>query len=98
MLTLFQNWGEGLGGGGRGYREIIGKLQYLSCKTRTDPTRAVNFVSRFVENPTSEDVKNVKRILREGPLILESTFPPMERPTSSATVIQITLEQALKGK
>lgn len=46
------------------YRQIVGHLQYLSCKTRPDITYAVNYVNRFVEKPTTQDVNNVKRILR----------------------------------
>lgn len=46
------------------YREIVGSLQHLSCKTRPDITHAVNFVSRYMENPDKEDTVNVKRILR----------------------------------
>jgi len=46
------------------YREIVGTLRYLSCKTRPDITYAVNFANRFIENPTHKDIVNVKRILR----------------------------------
>jgi hypothetical protein len=46
------------------YREAVGSLQYLSCKTRPDLAYAVNYANRFVENPTDLDVQNVKRILR----------------------------------
>ena len=46
------------------YREAIGSLLYLTCKTRPDMTYAVNVESRSMENPTQRDVQNVNRTLR----------------------------------
>ncbi|GJQ88018.1 hypothetical protein Trydic_g12942 [Trypoxylus dichotomus] len=46
------------------YREVVGSSLYASCKTRPDLAYAVNYESRFVENPKKLDVANVKRTLR----------------------------------
>ncbi|GJQ87710.1 hypothetical protein Trydic_g22081 [Trypoxylus dichotomus] len=46
------------------YREVVGSLLYAFCKTRPDLAYAVNYESRFVENPKKLDVTNVKRTLR----------------------------------
>lgn len=46
------------------YREAVGSLLYLSCKTRPDLGFAVNYESRFTEDPKKRDYKNVKRTLR----------------------------------
>ncbi|GJQ79139.1 S2P [Trypoxylus dichotomus] len=46
------------------YREVVGRLLYASCKTRSNLAYAVNYDSRFVENPKKLDMTNVKRTLR----------------------------------
>jgi hypothetical protein len=46
------------------YREVIGKLNYLSTCTRPDISYAVSQVSRAMQDPTQEDWKNAKRIMR----------------------------------
>ncbi|CAB0008728.1 unnamed protein product, partial [Nesidiocoris tenuis] len=46
------------------YRECVGSLLYLSNKTRPDVAYAISFASRHMENPTRQDVANVKRTLK----------------------------------
>ena len=46
------------------YRQAIGCLLWLSRGTRPDIAQAVAKVARFVEYPTTEHVKSVKRIFR----------------------------------
>jgi hypothetical protein len=46
------------------YRKAIGCLLWLSRGTRPDIAQSVARVARFVENPTNEHVKAVKRIFR----------------------------------
>ncbi|KAK3908903.1 Retrovirus-related Pol polyprotein from transposon TNT 1-94 [Frankliniella fusca] len=46
------------------YRQIVGSLLYLSNKTRPDLSFSVNHASRYVSNPTAEDIIKIKRILR----------------------------------
>lgn len=46
------------------YREAVGSLLYCSNKTRPDVCFAVNYESRFLENPSDKDVANVKRTMR----------------------------------
>jgi len=46
------------------YREMVGSLLYASTKTRPDIAFAVNYVSRSVEEPTEEKIKDVKHILK----------------------------------
>ena len=45
------------------YRSIIGSLRYL-VNSRPDLAYSVGYVSRFMENPTTEHLNAVKRILR----------------------------------
>lgn len=46
------------------YRECVGSLIYLAIATRPDISFAVGVASRFLENPTSQHVNSVKRILK----------------------------------
>jgi histone deacetylase 1/2 len=45
------------------YRSIVGSLRYL-VNSRPDLAFSVGYVSRFMENPTTEHLLAVKRILR----------------------------------
>ncbi|XP_066391797.1 secreted RxLR effector protein 161-like [Miscanthus floridulus] len=45
------------------YRSIVGSLRYL-VNTRPDLAYSVGYVSRFMENPTTEHLAAVKRVLR----------------------------------
>jgi hypothetical protein len=45
------------------YRSIVGSLRYL-VHTRPDIAYSVGYVSRFMEEPTTEHLAAVKRILR----------------------------------
>jgi len=38
------------------YREVIGSLMYIACKTRPDITYAVNILARFVNGPLLRDL------------------------------------------
>lgn len=46
------------------YNEVVGSLLFLTCKTRPDIAFAVNYESRALNNPMSQDFDNVKRTLR----------------------------------
>jgi len=46
------------------YREAVGSIMYLMVGTRPDLASAIGLVSRFLENPSSDHVNAVKRILR----------------------------------
>ena len=46
------------------YREAVGQLLFLSCKTRPDISYAVSVVAAKQENPTQRDWMAVKRIFR----------------------------------
>ena len=45
------------------YRSIMGSLRYL-VHTRPDLAYSVGYVSRFMEEPTTEDLAAVKRVMR----------------------------------
>ena len=46
------------------YPALVGKLLYLSNCTRPDITAAVNYLSRFMSNPTDQNWEQAKRVLR----------------------------------
>ena len=46
------------------YREAIGTLQYLSTCTRPDIAFAVNYLSRFLENPTLSHWRAILKLLK----------------------------------
>lgn len=46
------------------YRQAIGAIMYLMLGTRPDLAYSVSFLSRTLENPSSEDVVRVKRVFR----------------------------------
>ncbi|KAF7491368.1 Retrovirus-related Pol polyprotein from transposon TNT 1-94 [Sarcoptes scabiei] len=46
------------------YRQAIGALLYLSCRTRPDISYSVSLLSRFIEKPTLIHVKMVKHLWR----------------------------------
>ena len=45
------------------YRSIVGSLRYL-VNSRLDLAYSVGYISRFMENPTTEHMVAVKRVLR----------------------------------
>ena len=45
------------------FRSLIGSLKYL-INTRLDLTYSVNYLSRFMSNPSSEHMNTAKRVLR----------------------------------
>ena len=45
------------------YRSVVGSLRYL-VNTRPDLAYSVGYISRFMENPTTEHLAAVKRVLR----------------------------------
>lgn len=46
------------------YRQAIGALMYLMIGTRPDLAYSVGFLSRSLENPSTEDIVRVKRVFR----------------------------------
>jgi len=46
------------------YRQVVENLLFLSQVTKSDIAFAVNYVSRFLNNPTSVHWNMVKRIIR----------------------------------
>ena len=45
------------------FRSLIGSLKYL-LNTRPDLTYSVNYLSRYMSNPSSEHMNAAKRVLR----------------------------------
>jgi hypothetical protein len=45
------------------YRSVVGSLRYL-VNSRPDLTYSVGYISRFMENPTTEHLAAMKRVLR----------------------------------
>ncbi|XP_035231387.1 secreted RxLR effector protein 161-like [Stegodyphus dumicola] len=46
------------------YREAVGALMYLMLGTRPDLAYCVGILSRYLENPSKDDWKKVKRVFR----------------------------------
>ena len=46
------------------YRQVVGKLLYLSTNSRLDITTAVSIVSRYVQNPGIKHWRSLQKILR----------------------------------
>lgn len=46
------------------YRQAVGALMYLMLGTRPDLAYSVGFLSRTLENPSSDDIVRVKRVFR----------------------------------
>ena len=46
------------------YRQAVGALMYLMLGTRPDLAYSVGFLSRSLENPSTDDVARVKRVFR----------------------------------
>lgn len=46
------------------YRQAIGALMYLMLGTRPDLAFSIGFLSRTLENPTNENIAQVKRVFR----------------------------------
>lgn len=46
------------------YRQAVGSLMYLMLSSRPDLAYAVGFLSRSLENPTTEDIARLKRVFR----------------------------------
>ena len=46
------------------YRQAVGALMYLMTGTRPDIAYSISYLSRSLENPTSDDITRVKRVFR----------------------------------
>jgi len=46
------------------YRQAIGALMFLMCSTRPDLAYSVGYLSRKLENPSTDDITRIKRVLR----------------------------------
>jgi hypothetical protein len=46
------------------YREAVGSLLYMTCKTRPNMIYSVNYESGFLDNPAHKNMQDVKRIAR----------------------------------
>lgn len=57
------------------YRQAIGALMYLMLGTRPDLAFSIGFLSRTLENPTKENIAQVKRVFRyiSGTINVESS-------------------------
>jgi len=58
------------------YRQAVGALMYLMLGSRPDLAYSVGFLSRSLENPTTEDIARLKRVFRyiAGTLDLGITY------------------------
>jgi Reverse transcriptase (RNA-dependent DNA polymerase) len=63
------------------YRQVVGKLLYLSIATRPDISYAVGVLCRFLKNPGKEHWAAVKHLLRyvKGTKDLKLIYSPVER-------------------
>lgn len=46
------------------YRQTVGAVMYLMLDTHPDLAYSIGFLSKNLENPSSEDVVKVKRVFR----------------------------------